>query len=203
MRLAFLSTVIAVLALGACWTGEVAREKQPTPSGTSTRRPVSHASELERHDAWLTLAVMRASPSRLSADQTRAEHELELLLGADGPLVLPTEVPGPVVVLDIGTGTFTKLCGSDARLAAHDWGTQLADEARPAPRCSFSAKGATLWTTRAVCWQLVAHHALALELIRDRANERLDAVVVGAVPSELDPALARQLEQRVATATCP
>jgi hypothetical protein len=208
MRLAFALSLVALHA-SACWTGEVSHESPPAPS---TALPVPQAPRRasrevgdSRLDMEVTSSIVRmqrlGSPTPKALQQ--AEDALATLLRADGPLILPKLVAGPVVALDVGAGTFTTLCGRDAARASHDWGMKLADMTLPAPRCSFFIRGGTPMRVESEgCWQFTAHEGMFL-VFEGHDADRLIAVIDGWVPPEPDQALGRELAKRIATATCP
>jgi hypothetical protein len=181
--------VSALWLLGACWTAEPprvttapvqAREAAPAPRADTTVPGTTTARQRVYHDdPWL-------------ADQLRVSGARDLMTWATGPLV----------VLDLDTGTFATLCGSAAQLAARSFGARFADPSKHPPQC-----GVHVTTLQRRCTQLepgttVPPTSVVLMVeLGTTAKPRLVTAVTGHTNPNI--ALMDQLDQYVANATCP
>jgi len=178
-----------LLLLGACWTSEPprastapapTREAAPAPRANAVPATAKPARERSYHDdPWL-------------ADQLRVSGARDLMAWATGPLV----------VLDLDTGTFATLCGSAAQLAARSFGARFADPTKDPPQC-----GVHVTTLQRRCTQLepgttVPPTSVVLMVeLGTTANPRLVTAVTGHTNPNI--ALMDQLDQHAATARCP
>ena len=110
--------------------------------------------------------------------------------------MLASYVAGPVVVLDLDTGTLTVECDSAAASLASNWGLLLTDPKRPTPYC----RGSQSYT----CSQFASPEILIVELA-DPDNWRIVSVIVGnfrTARSTLNTKMS-QMRSMISAATCP
>jgi hypothetical protein len=177
-----------VVVVAACWTGEPA----PSPPMQPTAAPPQHR--------WRT--VSRPAPPDAPGPPTpqQAATSLAQRLRSTGASDLPTYVWGPVVVLDLDTGTVSVLCGNLALQAARDWGTKLADPARPKPTCMAARPGQLELT----CVQIGSAHDVVYVTLDDPDQPHLSSAIVGAWQSSSRlGSLIGQLKAQTPTASCP
>jgi hypothetical protein len=112
-------------------------------------------------------------------------------------------VRGPVVVLDVDTGSVTTFCTVLAEKVAHDISLKLIDPTRRAPKCTqFPDSGRTRCVQLSVTsrpQQTIDHVQIDLD---DRDSRRVRSIVVGTrdMPTGSQTA---GLAAQVAGATCP
>ena len=109
---------------------------------------------------------------------------------------MTTYVSGPMVVLDLDTGTLTTECDGAAVNAALGYGLLFEDPKRPAPHC----RG----TDRYTCSQFVPQQTLIIEFA-DPDAWRIVSVVVGNFRTGRTTMSQKmgQMRQQVAAAACP
>lgn len=110
---------------------------------------------------------------------------------------------GPVVALDLDTGTIETLCGTAATTAAQSWGQLLADSNRRPAGCQHGLDGHFGCVQRGV----FSDPLLMLELVYLEDGWHLLSVIVGSLPNRTQYYASRvkmdEVRARVETASCP
>lgn len=185
-----ISRAALLACVAACWTGS----SDPTPPPL---RPEPIAAAKPKTARW------RKSPPRAHVEQPARERSPSQIAGdlarelrSSGTLSMQSFIAGPIVVLDLDSGSVSTLCDLAAVAGAQTWGAMFADPARSAPHCRAS--------TSYTCTQFSHQSMLIVELAEPDAW-RIVSVIVGnyrAQRATLHSQMS-QLRAQVSTATCP
>ncbi len=140
------------------------------------------------------------TPADDAADEKTRLRNFAETLRLEGPTEIARLVGGPVVVLDIDTGTITTLCGPNAAHVAHDLGVELADRTRRFPICS-STQG---FVTDVLCTQSGPAQHIVMLAFDNVYQPQLRAVIVGNTRNSQNLATYHQsFQAALAAPTCP
>jgi hypothetical protein len=184
--------LVAIAPLAACWSGgETAVAPAPPTATAVAAKPIRHARR-----------IRPAPPPQLTAADQAAQLAAELR--QQGPTALPGYLAGPVVVLDIDTGTISTLCDTAATAEAQNWGQLLVDPHRPELHCNPGATGATGLTVS--CWQTDYRGPLIAVDLENQNGWRVISVMIGTLSHASTSTFRgahQQFQAQIKTASCP